>query len=318
MRLVSLLLAVIVAPTGQAREVDPFLAIDARLADSAEHIDAHVSNLVQETLDDINSWSWTKVSKCYKVVYRTVRKFGKALNAERLRHWVLSNGLIQIAPPMTVSDREVLKMSIFRNTPVSVDRIINVSGVYIGVDKLSAALTDGLQLYRTYINRLKRRRTQMHLGELDILAMQLAAEKALVWEKGRRGGTSSGVISFADLEANYQGLLFYRSMCYGQNPVIDLNEDDDWVLTQPLKFSNYVNPLWDEFANPSFYVSNWDKIAPEIRKNCSKLTNLQAKDREEKYQASQPSGMAMYLEDLVSRGKLANHQRHGIPAVCSR
>ena len=67
----------------------------------------------------------------------------------------------------------------------------------------------------------------------------------------------TGSFSNADLVANYEGHLFYRSLFADDvipgKPAILRREPDGWVVQRDFDWSDHVNAYWDEALNLNAY-----------------------------------------------------------------
>jgi len=80
-----------------------------------------------------------------------------------------------------------------------------------------------------------------------------ALEYGMSTEKGLFGLTSNGILSYADLSANYQGLRFYQEAVNGPNPLFKC-ESGNWVRTErKFDWADYVDDSWDESINCNEY-----------------------------------------------------------------
>jgi hypothetical protein len=80
-------------------------------------------------------------------------------------------------------------------------------------------------------------------------------EFGLASEKGSYGLSTTGVLSYADLAANYQGLRFYREAVDGPNPYFKC-ERGEWSRTKrQFEWATYVDDSWDETVNCNSYSS---------------------------------------------------------------
>jgi hypothetical protein len=86
------------------------------------------------------------------------------------------------------------------------------------------------------------------------------------------GQLTTGVFSNADLVANYEGYLFYRSLFEdgvvdGKGPIVGWQGDRPQLL-RPFDWADHVNDYWDEALNPSFLspgLQRWmDKTLPSL------------------------------------------------------
>ncbi len=81
-------------------------------------------------------------------------------------------------------------------------------------------------------------------------------QRAVDWgtrtERGIWGLTTTGVFSFADLAANYDGLRFYSELLE-PGSVLQRNDNGCVVLVRPFDWSEWVDWRYDEVLNPSVY-----------------------------------------------------------------
>jgi hypothetical protein len=82
---------------------------------------------------------------------------------------------------------------------------IEIAGVRVGTDKLSHFFLGGPWLEITYRAALKR-------GASRDEATRRAIALGILTERTVLGASSSGIVSLGDLEANYQGFLFFRPL----------------------------------------------------------------------------------------------------------
>jgi len=119
---------------------------------------------------------------------------------------------------------------------------IRVNGQLIGSDKLSHFLSQGRKFYHRY---------QKSGSE------NKAARRGVLTERAIFGSGMTGSFSNADLVANYEGYLFYRSLfeddVISGKPAIFRWEDDGWVMQREFDWADHVNEYWDEALNVNAY-----------------------------------------------------------------
>ncbi|MCC6137651.1 MAG: hypothetical protein IT287_03400 [Bdellovibrionaceae bacterium] len=116
---------------------------------------------------------------------------------------------------------------------------IKVNGVNIGADKLSHFMTEGADYYEA----------QMKGANLkDILSI---GENE---ELGHYGLSATGIKSYGDLVANYQGYTFWKNTTEGNDPYFKC-VNNKWVQAKKFDWANFVNPMMDESNNCSKYAS---------------------------------------------------------------
>ena len=119
---------------------------------------------------------------------------------------------------------------------------IKVNGVLVGTDKLGHFLSQGRKFFKRWLK----------MGNEAEAAQQSAyTERALF------GQMTTGSYSNADLVANYEGYLFYRSLFEDNviegKPAILAWDQDQWVMQRPFDWSDHVNDYWDEALNINHY-----------------------------------------------------------------
>lgn len=125
--------------------------------------------------------------------------------------------------------------------------VINVNGVDIGADKLGHFFTEG----RTYFEITDRLKDGVHAG----VAFGDWSESLYF------GAQTTGVFSYADLTANFNGLRFWNRLLANQkDPLTQKNitpyihcENKRWVVVEPFNFSDYVDNGWNEAVNCSAF-----------------------------------------------------------------
>ena len=152
----------------------------------------------------------------------------------------------------TVVTRKVtIRDSIYGNMPpwsiravavFGLGETIRVNGQLIGSDKLSHFLSQGRKFYHRY---------QKSGSE------NKAARRGVLTERAIFGSGMTGSFSNADLVANYEGFLFYRSLfeddIISGKPAIFRWEDDGWVMQREFDWADHVNEYWDEALNVNAY-----------------------------------------------------------------
>ena len=112
---------------------------------------------------------------------------------------------------------------------------MKISGQIVGTDKLGHFFAQGYE----YFQRKDWKEAQS-VGE--------------ALEQGRYGLGISGVYSYGDLNANFQGMLFWRSILGGSNPYFEC-KDGSYKKRRDFHWSDYVSAAWDEGLNCSTYLN---------------------------------------------------------------
>ena len=141
--------------------------------------------------------------------------------------------------------------SIYSGHPIYATRVagffgvgptLKINHVLVGTDKLGHFLSQGRKFYRRWIK----------LGDES-----KAAEHSAYTERAIFGQMTTGSYSNADLVANYEGFLFYRSLFEDDivpgKPAILEWDNDRWIMQRPFDWADHVNDYWDEALNINHY-----------------------------------------------------------------
>ena len=131
------------------------------------------------------------------------------------------------------------------------------------------------------------------------------------------GVSSSGIMSLGDLEANYQGLLFFFGLCDGRDPGLT-RTPAGWGLARPFDIRDYVSPEWDESWQPNIYTpSRWAKVRPVLARYCELLNDPEIRRQRASYAArDRETPTEAVVRELVAAGKLADPRQFTIEAIC--
>lgn len=150
---------------------------------------------------------------------------------------------------------------------IELSPIVQVGGVLMGIDKLGHFLAQGFQYYERY-------------QALHRTLPEAARNRALrafghAQETGQLGIATGGVYSFADLAANWSGMLFFLALfdscdIEGQHHDRYFARDRDGQLRRMRDFhwAEWVTPDWDEVLNPAGAARRalYDKVAENLRR----------------------------------------------------
>jgi hypothetical protein len=124
---------------------------------------------------------------------------------------------------------------------------ILLSGRVIGLDKLDHFIREG----RAHYDALARGR---HLDEVLKQEQGRSDRPFALTEHGLRGRALTGVMSYADLAAGYDGLRFWRDLLvFGEARSLVTYDEHvrRFVMVRSFSFADYVTDAWDETVNRS-------------------------------------------------------------------
>lgn len=297
-----------------ALETDQFYAWNRPLEDATDAINAEVNAGIEEALHRVNARG---ACSCEAVERAIHDRYAYAIISP-IEIWAMKTSLVDRVPAGAADEKAYRRAWIY-GTSSPLDPIhwmppsstIELAGVRIGIDKLGHFFGDGETAHRRYQRALDN-------GAADEAAMTRALRASFTSERTIWGEGTSGVLSLADLEADYQGLMFYRGLCGGTQPMLEL-ASGRWRIAKPFDFRDWVGPAWDESWQPSVYTrSRWAKVRPVMRRYCERLQDPDVRSRRAAYAArDHGSPMATLIHELVAFGKLADPRPFSIEAVCA-
>lgn len=123
--------------------------------------------------------------------------------------------------------------------PVGLRSAIRINGQYVGIDKLDHFLDQGFDYFILF-------RKAQNLESIFSYGRKM--------ESTYFGLQLTGVYSYADLTANYEGFLFWSQVVGGLHPYFKC-ESGKWRQVRNFTWSDYVNAAWDEGINCSHYIN---------------------------------------------------------------
>ena len=154
---------------------------------------------------------------------------------DKIERWAMESS--EVERLVTSSDD-----SIYKGHPVWATRVafffgigatININGVLVGTDKFGHYFSQGRKFYKRW-DRMRDERE--------------AAEHSAYTERALFGQMTTGSYSNADLVANYEGYLFYRSLfeddIVNGKPAILTWVEDHWIMQRPFEWADHVNDYW--------------------------------------------------------------------------
>ena len=218
-----------------AYETDQFTNRLTPIGDSTQLLDEQVNLAIEKAVAD-----WKGTRNDWKVVTAIYHDIGGHHWVDKIERWVMKSEEVERLQP---SRRD----SVYQGHPLWATRVaavfgvgptIKVNEVLIGSDKLGHFLSQGRKFYRRYLKYLDESK---------------AAEHSAYTELALFGQGTTGVYSNADLVANYEGFLFYRSLFEDNiipgKPAILAWQDNDWVIQRQFTWADHVNEYWDEALN---------------------------------------------------------------------
>lgn len=308
-----LLAAVSVTGAVCASETDQFVAMDVELQDSADALNAFLNAQAKAFLEKENA-RHNPAETPEELTQRYYFYLFKGLHASRLRSWLFHSEHVDRYPDESVGYFEYLQTSIFgmRSFPflLPMARTIRVGDVHLGTDKMGHFFGFGRRYFKRYV-RLRKR----GLDEED--AMEKVVLHGLRMERYFVGNLVDGIFSYADLEANFQGMMMARSLCEGEDPHFR-RRDGQWVLARPIDIRLFVTPGFDESYNRSHYIGRRkNQVFKKLRRDyCHKFTLPLVRERFEQYTEWPPSFSDEVIDRYYSRRGKDPRKVQSLESIC--
>jgi hypothetical protein len=259
----------ILSPAAFALETDQFITANVELKDSLVVMNDYFHQGLGHALTEANKRNLSCDDVAFKVMETATGKW----SISKASTFASVSPLIERYPDDSISERGYKDRSFYQHAwlplqVVDLARTINVNGIYMGTDKFGHFTRMGMNYYKTYL-KLKKNGTP-----IDI-AIEQAIIKGFGSEYGILGYGIGGVLSYGDLEANYQGFMAALDMCRGESPIL-IQEKNLWIENPNHVFdlSNYVNPKMDESFNISFWRKPlYNRIAVKLRSEYCQANN---------------------------------------------
>ncbi len=276
-----------------ALETDQYLAWPAEVDDSAEAINGFINQQLEEILERLARRA--PGIACEDIPPRLFRRLFPNLLHSRLRTFLTTSAEVDRFPGPEVGYWRYLRSSIFRKPAfpfiLPMARTIRIGEVRLGIDKVSHMFGFGRRSYARY-------RRHLRAGRDGDEAMRRIVLWNLRLEWFAIGGLVDGVVSLADVEAAFQGLLLARDLCEADPPFL-ARDGTSWRLVRPVDLRDYVNPRFDESYYPSLFThGRWKKVRDVLREeHCPRYGSAEVRAMMSRYgEIDRPS----FAVDVIS------------------
>jgi hypothetical protein len=264
--LLTILSVIVVSPTF-ASELDSFQKRDQPIENSLPVINSLTDQFLDEAIYEANNPQWD-----LRDFHEFLNSIGNAPCNEKKLYSVMRkyfrNHVQGKLTPEIINSPEIEKIETFIKNSIYQDfkwhesimlggvsklfgdlagHMVSVNGLLVGTDKFEHFLGTGF----SYFNGL-------YLTKKNTVMDTL--QKGFRLERGHLGARTTGVFSYADLTANFNGMRFWNHVLqyrddvlgseFNQGPYITC-QNDQWVKVKSIDWSNYIDLAWDEAYNCS-------------------------------------------------------------------
>ena len=262
----KLALTLLLISSVNASEIDPFVGRDAPLTDGLQLINSKANTLFIDAIEKANKPTRVQVqrgnSQFFELkapncnedkLYKQLRKKFRNHYVSELAKWIVKTDELDKITTKTsesiyqdFSWYQAVVIGLIAKISDPAGQTMRVNGVFIGTDKFEHFLGSGFNYFKKHILKGKDLEDAMKIG--------LRAETGLL------GAYTTGVMSYADMVANFNGMRFWNKMlAKSADPLTGEEvepylscEDGKWVKKQDIDFSIYIDHAWDEGINCSW------------------------------------------------------------------
>lgn len=243
-------LAIITCLPISAAEVDAFSKRFSPINDSLEQVNILTNQMLTNSLNEANK----KTGCDEKRLYKELRKnFNNQYRGELPKEIIRSEAIQKIK---TSSDESIYRDFKWWEAIVQgglsklsdpIADLMKVNNVLIGTDKFEHFLGSGYRYFKTHY--------------LDNKPIEEALQIGWRAENGILGAITTGVMSYGDLAANFNGMRFWNHMLQKNDDILGAEHnigpyvtcvDEKWVATEKqIDWANYIDATFDEGINCS-------------------------------------------------------------------
>lgn len=261
MKLTILLSALIFTGIGHGAESDNFTANILSLVDVSGQINDLSNKYLADAVGKANlESSCDQGTKSEEILYKELKKyFSNHSKGELVKTILYSEVVAKNSLPLndsvysewTVYNGFLLGRKKAASSPLALSPLIQIGDQIIGVDKLEHMFGMGF----TYFSQHSKGKSIKEILKGGILK-----------EKTFLGGNmfATGVFSYADLSANFNGMRFWNHMLLKQDDILGSEhnlgpyiscEDSKWKVKNTIDFKNYIDSSMDESINCSKFAN---------------------------------------------------------------
>lgn len=307
-----LLAGLLITTPGHALETDQFYAWGRPIDDSTEYLNAWVHLVIQSTLDAREPGALPDCESAVKEVQKNLQHS----IYQPIELWIISSDLVDRVPRGLEANRDYRSKYLLSKTYLfdysrwlNPSPTVQVNEIRFGSDKLAHFFSEGWWYYKHW---------RKNRGKYSADQMQRSMfEYGVSLERGIHGFRMTGVFSPGDLEANYQGFVFYRQFCHAEEPLL-YQQSGRWHFSERFDLRDYVHPGWDESWNPNVYSKQrWKGIRTTMSGYCPMLNSDWVNQQRTLYTGLDTQTPTQELiRELVAAGELPDPRIFDITSVC--
>ncbi len=247
-----------------AAESDNFAAHSLALTDAKADINQLANNYLKKVVTDLNLKTiLCRTDKSETALYIELKKyFGNHSNGQLVKDILygetIAKNVLSLKESVygnwTVSNGYLLGRKKAALSPLALSPLIRLGNESIGVDKLEHMFGMGFTYFKKH--------------HLEGKSIKSVLKTGVIYEKTILGGNviATGVFSYADLSANFNGMRFWNHVLQKQDDILGAEnnrgpfitcENEKWSVNtdNAIDLSDYVDASFDESINCSKFAN---------------------------------------------------------------
>lgn len=240
-----------------AAESDNFTARQLPLVDASEQVNELANKYLKNSLKNLSANGcneallYVELRKVF--ANHSIGEFTKDIlykSAVPIYNLPLKHSVYQ---DWEIPDGYLLGKKSAASSPLALSPLIKIGDQAIGIDKFEHMFGMGYDYFKKHYNKNRNEKLVLNYGG--------AMEKTIL------GGNvfATGVFSYADLSANFNGMRFWNHMLQKQDDILGADQnlgpyvicqDNKWAVNEknPIDFKNYIDASMDESINCSKFA----------------------------------------------------------------
>lgn len=277
--------------TSFAAEADNFTAKFLSIADVSGPVNQLANAYMAEAVEKLNKEGACDAVGAKEKLYVELRTyFGNHSKGKLVKEILYTENIAKNSLPLKESvygdwkvyNGYLLGRKKAASSPLALSPLIQIGEHYIGVDKFEHMFGMGFIYFTQHYGKNK-----------DIIKV---LKSGIVKEKTVLGGNifATGVFSYADLAANFNGMRFWNHMLMKNDDILGSEhnlgpyvvcENAEWKINQEIDFKNYIDASMDESVNCSKFANKsgerkFKKAIEAMKANCTGETPVMQELRE--------------------------------------
>lgn len=238
-------------------EADNFTARQLNLLDASSQVNELANNYLKKLIENLESLGCNE-----KSLYIELRKIFANHSSGEITKDILYKKIVPIYAlsikksvyqSWEISDGYILGNKKAATSPLALSPLIQIGDQIVGVDKFEHMFGMGYDYFKKYYIK--------HGNLKLILNYGVALEKTIL------GGNifATGVFSYGDLSANFNGMRFWNHVLQKNDDILGIEynlgpyvvcRDNKWAVNErnPIDFRNYIDASMDESINCSKFA----------------------------------------------------------------